>query len=144
MKSPIQDSVNPACSVYYPYITLYYWLLYIPLNYISSLSPDFVVKSPYFSPCFLFFSKNLRFIIDVAVVTLDYVTLGNYIADAERSSLGQLMRSMRVVRAFRLVRLLKMARFDAPRQRGSGWELGCTALNRQIQSGLKNILHISP
>lgn len=52
------------------------------------------------------------FIIDVAVVTLDYVTLGNYIADAERSSLGQLMRSMRVVRAFRLVRLLKMARFD--------------------------------
>ena len=57
----------------------------------------------------------------MAVVTLDYVTLGNYIADAERSSLGQLMRSMRVVRAFRLVRLLKMARFDAPRQRSREW-----------------------
>ena len=53
----------------------------------------------------------------MAVVTLDYVTLANYIADAERSSLGQLMRSMRVVRAFRLVRLLKMARFDAARLR---------------------------
>lgn len=76
----------------------------------------------------------------MAVVTLDYVTLGNYIADAERSSLGQLMRSMRVVRAFRLVRLLKMARFDAPRQRSREWELGCTGLNRlnrQIQSGLE-------
>lgn len=91
-------------------LSLLFWSVDICMN----------LNTAFYQRGFLVFSRweilkhylQTWFIIDVAVVTLDYVTLGNYIADAERSSLGQLMRSMRVVRAFRLVRLLKMARFD--------------------------------
>eukprot|EP00435_Cladocopium_sp_Y103_P040768 s901_g11.t1 len=91
-------------------LSLLFWSMDICMN----------LNTAFYQRGFLVFSRweilkhylQTWFIIDVAVVTLDYVTLGNYIADAERSSLGQLMRSMRVVRAFRLVRLLKMARFD--------------------------------
>ena len=60
-----------------------------------------------------FFESDSRFLIDAAVVSLDYVTLANYIEDADGSSFG-VLRFIRAARAFRLVRLLKMARFDVP------------------------------
>ncbi|CAJ1448056.1 unnamed protein product [Effrenium voratum] len=52
------------------------------------------------------------FIIDLAVVVLDYITLADLVGQSQGNELGLVMRSMRVARAFRLVRLLKMARFD--------------------------------
>eukprot|EP00913_Durusdinium_trenchii_P021990 g20663.t1 len=90
-------------------LSLAFW----SLDIVTNLNTAFYLRGHLVLSRWLIVRHYLQtwFIIDAAVVSLDYVTLVNFIQEAEESSFG-IVRFIRAARAFRLVRLLKMARFD--------------------------------